>query len=450
VPELHVAQGELEQAAVDYGLLVDADVGEPFARGVAATERALAVLPDHEGALVLQSTMYRRLAEFRGVRGQPIDDLIQHALAAVRRAVAVAPAGHESAANAELARVYWTWGDDRERRGDDPSEQLRLSIDASDRVGAGDRDDKYFLNRGLVFKTWADYQDSAGADSAANRDKAIAAFEQALALTPQSTVAMINLGANYYERAVLPRAPDPDRDLAAAAGTLDRALAINPSHTVGHFYQAKVSEQVALRGLARGADPRPELARALEHYRAAIAINPALPYLHNGVGAILLDQGTDAWNRGDDPAPLFAEARASFENAIKAAPDQWYGYNNLGESWRQLAELERDGGQDGAASARAALTVFDRALAANPTEPYLIVDRARARVVLATIVAPRGDPEPLLDEADGAFAHVLFETPTDPDATLGRALTAAARAETRAQRGQGRDADNNACLFKKN
>src|SRR5215468_8229848 len=99
----------------------------PFARGVAATARALAAMPDRYASLVLEARLYRSLAAYRSDRGGAVDDLLPKAIADAERAVANAP--RLPAARLELARVYRQWGDDRQKKNQDPREQLRRSVE---------------------------------------------------------------------------------------------------------------------------------------------------------------------------------------------------------------------------------------------------------------------------------------------------------------------------------
>ncbi len=440
VPELHAAQAELEASAFEQGLYTEADVEAPFTRGVAATARALAAMPDHVAALVIEASLCRMMAVHRGTSGVAIDDLLQRALAAANRAALVDP--NSSAAWLELSRTYWAWAEDRQRRNEDPVDQLRHAVAASDRVADDARDSTFLMARGLIFKVWADHQDSVGAPSEDNRGKAIEAYERALALAPRAVGSRINLAANYLNRATAPRATDPDGDLKAAAAALDAALAINPRHAAGHYFAGSVLEQIAQRAWARGGDPRPDLARALGHYRAGIESKRDLPYLHNGAGTILLDQATDTWDRGGDPEPLLAEARATFETAIEVAPDQVYAYNNLGVVLRRRAGFQRASGDDPTEAARAAAAVFEQALARSPNESSHLLNLGHTRYLLAAAALDLGrDPTPSLVAAEAVFAKALAQNPTDGDAHLGRASTLGVRAQLQARRGPGNDRD---------
>ena len=444
VPGLHAALASLERSAFELGMFDQADIDAPFARGIAAAERALAVQPDHTASQVLEAVLYRRMAEVRGGRGEAIDEPLQRAIAAGRRAVEGELVDDDVRAQAwlELSRIYWTWAEDRLRHDADPGDQLRLAVEASDRVPEDERDHAFYLSRGLIFKLWADHQDNTGADARPNRGKAIDAYQRALGLEPRSVPVLINLGANYLMRASANGDPDIDRDLADAAASLDRALAINPRHPVAHYYQCRVLQQAAAQARAHGGDPRPQLAQALTHCKTGIEIKADLPHLHNQAGIVLLDQAMDTWDRGGDPTPALDEARAAYERAIAAAPDQVYGYNNVGDVLRRRADFVRASGGDPTAAASAAAAAFERALTINPDDTLVLANLGYVRALLAAHAVERGrDPEAQLRPAEAAFTRVLAANPNESDGHLGMGSVLSVRAQGRARRGQGRDAD---------
>jgi len=72
VPAVHRARAELELAALWKELHGGGAVDAPFARGIEAVERVLALLPDDAGALMLRARFRRSLAEHRGERGEDV------------------------------------------------------------------------------------------------------------------------------------------------------------------------------------------------------------------------------------------------------------------------------------------------------------------------------------------------------------------------------------------
>src|SRR5262249_14809557 len=134
-----------------------------------------------------------------------------------QRAVVVSPAKPQ--ARLELAEIYRQWGMIRRSRDQDPGEQLRMAVGASETILPQDRDAAYYAKLGLIFTIWADY----GGDSAAaleNRGKAIAAYTRALEIDDKMGNAWLNLGATLFKRAAQPHARDPDADLRQALAAL--------------------------------------------------------------------------------------------------------------------------------------------------------------------------------------------------------------------------------------
>ncbi len=439
-PAVHEAMGELEYAAMQMEINGKGEAEAPFAGGVAATARALAAMPDHYASLVLKARLYRSLAGYKSDRGGAIDDLLTKAVADAERAMAIAPS--LPAARLELARIYRQWGDDRQRKYQDPREQLRRSVEIYEGIAPEDRDYDYESNLGLAFKVWADYEDSIGADAEANRGKAIAAYTKAMAQDDRAVATLINLGINYFTRGSRPRAKDPDGDFGQAIAMLDKAIARNPKHVVPYYCEGETYRTAAKRKRTHGGDPWPDFAKAMERYEQGLAINPKLPHLHNGVGGVLHDQARQAWDEGRDPDPLLEKARAAFERAIAAAPDMGDGYGNLGLSFCLKAEFDRVRGRDPTAGAEAAAAALGESLQRIPGNPQFLGTLGWARAILAARALEQGhDPGPHLDEASDAVRRALEHNPNDPFALLSLARTRATLARFQAARRQGKAED---------
>ena len=439
-PAVHEALGELEYAAMMMEMYGQGEVEAPFTRGVAATARALAAMPDHYASLVLEARLYRILAVYRSDRGGAVDDLLPKAVADAERAAAIAPL--VSKARLELARIYQEWGDDRQRKYQDPREQLRRSVEAFEGIASEDRDQDYYGSLGLSFKVWADYEDSIGADAEANRGKAIDAYTKALQLDDHALSVIVNLGINYYNRGAQPRATDPDGDLGQAIAALDKALAPNPQDLVAYYCEGEAYRTRGRRKQTHGEDPRSDFATAMERYEQGLAINPKLSYLHDGVGMLLQEQARQAWDEGKDPDILLDQARAAFARAIAAAPDQAFGYANLGLSFCIKADFDRARGRDPTAAATAAVTAIGEGLQRMPGRPLFLGMLARAQTILAArALEQKRDPGPHLDVASDAIRRALERNPNEPGALLSLGHTRATLARFRAARRQGRAED---------
>jgi eukaryotic-like serine/threonine-protein kinase len=438
VPAVYEALGELEYAAMVMELYGEGDVVPSFGRAVAAAAHALAILPDHYAALVLEARAHRSLAEYQTSHGSDPEALLVKAVASAERAIAASPA--RTQARLELSRIYRQWGEVRQGKHQDPGEQLGKAVATSEAIAAADRDGMYYGNLGLVFSVWADYQDEAGGDAQINRGKSIEAYARAIQVNDRMDDVWINLGINYFMRASQPRAKDPDGDLAQAIRALDRARALNPTHVVPYFYEGEIYKLIAERARARGVDAGPDLARALEVFRAGLAVNPRLPHLHNGIGGVLMNQAKERWDRGAaaDAELLLDQARTAFEQAIAVAPDQGYGYNNLGELHTLRARFQRARDDDPSASIRSAVAALAQALTRIPDHPTFWANLGMAHAVEAAYELDHGrDPQASLAEAASAIHHALDKNPKLALAQHALGETRGLVARLRARRGQG-------------
>jgi eukaryotic-like serine/threonine-protein kinase len=435
VPAVYESLGELEYANLVMELYGQGDVVAAFDRVIAATSRALAIMPDHAAALVLEARAYRSLAEHQANQGGDIEPLLAKAIAAAQRALAIDPT--LARARFELSRIYRQSGEARAGHNQDPGEQLRTAIELADGIAPAERDVSYHENLGLIFSIWADHEGQNGRDAQANWSKSITAYDRALQINDKVNSVWINQGINYFMRASQPGGEDPDGDLTRAARALETAMSINPKNVAPYFYEGMVYKLRAERARARGGDPGPDLARSLRAHQGGLGISPKLPHLHNGAGLVYVDRAKDAWVRGADPEPLLEQARAAFAQAIAVAPDHGHGYNNLGDMLSVRAWLQRARGDDPSASIRAAVTALKQAIERIPDQPTFWVNLGAAHTILAGYDVEHGrDPQASLAAASSAIRTALENNPRDALAqhTLGESLGLLAR--FRARRGQ--------------
>src|SRR5262249_37083039 len=162
------------------------------------------------------------------------DDLLGKALADAQRALAIDALPPQ--APMEISRIYRQRGEARERRDQDPSDELKKAVEAAAAILPGDRDVSYDGNLGLIYMIWADHEDQVGADSRVHRGQAIDAYARAIAQNDKMIDVWINLGISYFKRASLPHGDNPDGDLLQAIHALDAARTINPRHVVPFCY----------------------------------------------------------------------------------------------------------------------------------------------------------------------------------------------------------------------
>jgi predicted Ser/Thr protein kinase len=410
-PATHYALGQLELAALVMELYGEGNVQPHYERGLEAMSRALAAAPDNHRAHWGQARLHRRFAEQRAMTGSAdVEPLLRKAIEAALAAQALAPPGVRI--SLELAISYRQWARHRQRLGQDPREQLRLSIESFEHISADARDYAFHANLGVTYQVWADYEAEHGEDPLAHLAKAIDAYRAAIHLRESQPDAWINLGTALTRRAAQPHAPNPAADLAEARDALERALRISPRNVAACFQGADVSEQLARWRVDRGEDGHPDMERALALYRQGLTVNAQLPQLHNGVGASLQWQAEQRWEEGGDPDPLFTESRRAFEQARAVAPRQAYAYYNLGALWAVRALFQLEGQEDPGPSARAALDAYQQALQRLPEDADLWAGIARVHGLTATWTLEQGgDPRPALARAEEALTRARTLNP---------------------------------------
>jgi len=165
-----------------------------------------------------------------------------------------------------------------------------------------------YYNRGLAYRDKGDL------------DHAIADCDQAIALKPDFAVVYLSRGLAYGNRG----------DLDHAIADYDQAIALKPDFAVAYLS----------RGLAYG--NKGDLDHALADYDQAIALKPdsAEAYLSRGLAY---------GNKGD-----LGHAIADFDQAIALKPDYAVAYNNRGGAYFHKGDLDR------------AIADFDQAIALQP------------------------------------------------------------------------------------
>ncbi|RKG95028.1 serine/threonine-protein kinase [Corallococcus carmarthensis] len=416
-PAVYRSQAGLELAAMVMELYGKGDVQPSYHRALDALSRCLVVLPDDAACLLRLARVHHRLAEHQLTQGAEGTQTLEKALDAARRALAVAPTGTE--ATLTLARATWLQARYRVERGEDPRELLGQAAALFERIPEAERDRAYHGDSGLVFKTWADHEDSLGVDSQGHRDQAIRAYEAAIARDPRIPEDHINLGSALVARASLPRGPQADQDLERALTALERARALNPQHVVPYFYAGQAHEQLARRKRNRGERMGPPLEQALEQYRRGLAINPRIPNLHNGMGVALLLRAEEAWDQGGDPFSVLDEARACFEKAITVAPGQGFAYANLGALLIRRSQYLLARGEDPRPAGREAVKVLGQGLERMPGATWLRGLKGTVHVLQARFELERGrDPGGELSRAQQELQAALEKNGNDAETWL--------------------------------
>ena len=231
-------------------------------------------------------------------------------------------------------------------------------------------------------------------------DEALAAFDRALALSPDHAEALYGRGIALRE---LGR---PQEALAA----FDRAIALRWRHPPSHYDRA-----VALRDLG-------QLEEALVAYDQAIAFNRDYAEAYNNRGNVLIelkhyDQALRSFDRAIAIRPDYAEAWSNRSIALKALlrpeealdsslkalalrPDYADGHNNHGSALYEFQRLDE------------ALASFDRAIALKPD----LVEAHTNRGVLLHQLRR-------FEEANESFDRALMLRPDDAEAHFNQAMS---------------------------
>lgn len=437
-PEVYLSMGQLEYSILSLEMYGKGNVQVPYDWGIEATRRVLVALPEDYEALVLRTRLRRSMAEYQNNRGRNIEDLLVPAIADTERATDLAPDRPE--ARLEQASLYRQWGEYKQSKDLDPSQELKKATEVMDGLGKAHRNYTYYTQLCLTFMVWADYQDGAGVPSEENRSKAIDACTQAIALNDRMFGAWLNLGINHYARASLSTNRDVESDLQKALDALEKGRQIAPSNIVPYFYGGEIHALLAVRKRNSGGDPGPELQTAMGMYEQGLTINPKMPQLHNGVGTVLCEQAANAWDRGDDPMPFLDKALTSYERAQKAAPDQGFAYGNAGYVQTQRARFLRIRGDDPNESVKRALEVLKQAIERGPGSASVLMEMSNAYLILAEYEQMHGhDPKEMLSKA-----HIWLEQARQANPLAALPATAKWKgfeAQRAAHYGEGRDED---------
>lgn len=203
-------------------------------------------------------------------------------------------------------------------------------------------------------------------------DAAIAAYDEALRVTPRDTYALGNRGMARVCK----------RDYAAGRDDLDGALAAHPREVEWLVYRGDASW-----GLG-------EFDEALADFDAALRLQPGHGYARRERSRLRLQRGIDRQWRG-----ALAGARRDYDLVLVDDPDNHYARGNRGQVLVSQGDY------------RAGRADLDRALAADPAADSWFLSRAEARRRL-------GDADGALADCDAA--HRL--RPKDPTPRLQRGM----------------------------
>ena len=189
-----------------------------------------------------------------------------------------------------------------------------------------------YYKRGIVLSMRREY------------DRAIADFAQALKINPKHVGALVNRGANLYDKARASHRLDK-RLLGQAVADLNQAVRFAPKDANALYERGKVLEALE------------EYDRAIADYTAVIRLKPETRLLQ----AAYHNRGNARSNKKD-----YREAIADYTEAIRLAPQDALIYYVRGTTYFEMGELDR------------AIADFDQAIAFDPKLFVAFINRGHS------------------------------------------------------------------------
>ncbi|MDC0712159.1 protein kinase [Stigmatella sp. ncwal1] len=446
VPSVHQAMAKLEYTAMLMALYGQGDVLPPFTRGMEGVARAIQASANAPTSLILKARFHRRLVEVQFNRGENPEMALQTALSVTREVLQQQPTAWE--ARLELGRLFFMSARFRQSQGLDPREQLLSAQQSLLDIPTEVQEAEYHETLGLIFFTWASYEQDTGASSEEHWRLAIESLQTATRISPLSTGTWTNLGMARYRYAdgmVANASPDVgshrEQLLRQAWEALQRAMELNPQNWVPYFYGGNIHNAWAEMHRC-GDEGSNYLDTALVLFRKGLAINPQAPNLHNGLGFTLFNQAQRRWEHGGDAFALLQEAQASYEEAIRLAPLQLYGHINRGSAFLLRATFQRDRGQDPSDSLRSATASFEEAIELSRDEADSQAGLGESLTWLADAALRQGKaPSTFLQRAEKTLREALALNPKHARAWLYLGLMHRLQASWRVRQGITPDAD---------
>jgi tetratricopeptide (TPR) repeat protein/predicted Ser/Thr protein kinase len=241
--------------------------------------------------------------------------------------------------------------------------------------------------------------------------KAMAAAQAALALKPEHTPALRELGQSLLRqaRALQGRGMDPGPSLQKALETLERISAKERDYEF-HATRGLIFRVWADYAAETGAEPASHLTRAIEAYSQAIQLDEKLPDAWINLGQAYIKRAEDA--RAADPVGDLEQARQALEKSRTLNPRNFVAWYLGGTLHTQLATRRRSTGGDARADLNAAVECFQQGIGINAQVPPLHNGLGIALAELGQEAWERGEePWPLLDKAQAAYERAVAVAP---------------------------------------
>jgi tetratricopeptide (TPR) repeat protein len=255
-------------------------------------------------------------------------------------------------------------------------------------------------------------------------DEAVRAAEAAVRRSPGEVMAVYASARALSHRAELLHNLGREVDIAPAIAAFQRAIALDPQFTwaVNELGDAEVIEADVDR--RNGRDPAPALLRAAQHFERAEALDPAFTMPIQKRVRVHVYRVQDELDRGaSSEASLGALFGALDAMKARMGSSLWAVTFYSARAFRLRGAHELDQGRDPTASIEAALAAIQAHAERGPLDAWLLSERAECHLLGAVHASIQGHATaPRLSQARAALAELgRDESAVDDDA---RALAA--------------------------
>ena len=410
-PEIYASIATVQSLQIHLDLFEDRQPDEAFAKGIDAIDMSLSVSPDYADGWLNKAILYRSMAQKASLKIQNAGALRAEALDAAICATWLRE--DHGPAWLEQGAIHWLMARRTQERGENPTVSYRAAIAALDKVAPSEQNYKYHITMGLSLLA-LDQRGDSGAF-----DRAIDAFDKAIALQPDRLDAWSNKGAALFQKSGAQPNEQGQIWLDEAINAFHQASLLNPNHFVPFYYLGRAWKKKGDWVAELSQKKEAAYTEALSYYRKGIELNPRLVHLHSGVGAVYSALAQAAWGQGSSPFDLLNSARKAYLESIEVAPKFAFSYQNLGWAWYYEGKYKVRSGDDGSQALLEAINQSEKAL-------ELRVSRG-ARLCIASshrMLYEHTDSEDHFQKALEGFQALLKEK-QDPEASrsLGRLWT---------------------------
>ena len=351
-------------------------------------------------------------------------EAFEDALEDCRQVAAIDPTVAEGPA--EIVEILTLAAQERQQRGQDPTEDYRRARTRADAVVAAFPKSKdAFWARGTLCRVEAWFNVSRGRDATALVEQCIDDARSVSRLDPTFLSQEGNQIANCaYIGAVQAfwAGRDPSRWVETGMHSLQPILDDPSGYVFPHTTAANLSFLQALWEREHGRDPRGSFDRAIENYRV-VARNDPSPNAFANLANALIEKARSLLEAGEDPGPSLDRAEPEIRRAIEANPRVDMPYFLLGNLFRLRAEVGLLHGRDPAPLFRESYDAFAQGVKANKGNMEGYTEAAETRLVEAEYLIDRGeDPRRTI-----AAARSLAGQTLDLNPSFSRAHRAVAR-----------------------